>query len=575
MTTWEHYAHSVPQLAASGRYSFSIPRGVSGAALTLSDGEGRRRHGLLFQGGAAQVLEDGARIGPILPFEAHDRWHLVRIGQAVYYCRADAAPDNEAQARAAAFWFSRIPCAGAARLHADLLSPGDTVVDAEIKDFAAAGPAPLPPSLNGAGVRVAWQMRAKATPGGVARVQVRGQLSLRAVQPPHLAGVRIAARVRVAATGAPPALRFDVALPAIAGGKSSHAAAQLGAGARAGARLSLASHLAKSGARAGDAAALRGSAALSASAGVRAGWQAALQGAARLTGGLKAGDAWRVQAAAQLAAGARAGDGAASASALSIGAGSVAGGGPGVAQRGALTSGVRAGGGARVAQHPALACAARAGDAARLAGGAPLALACGARAGDAARAWTLAVGVADGAIAADDLLAREAGIVAWLMNAETGAVSWWDNWQFTDAVQLPDGRVLAVGPAGISEWTGALDDGQAIEARLTWGLLELGGYDDAGAPVAAEKMKRITQMTVGYHARWPLQATLHAFGSGHPPAVFAMPPQVAGQALLHRNHRITPAKGLLARYWRIQLSGRGPWQVHGITADVAASARRL
>lgn len=576
MTAWRHLAHSIESIDADGRYSFSVAGAVSGARLELSDGDGLRRHGIHFQGGIAQAVENGVRVGPAWPFSTSDRWHLVRFGRAVYYCRSPQPPGNEQQARACAFWFSRVPCAGRMTLHADLLAPQDAVIEAQKEAFFASAPHPLPPALSGASVRAGLRVAASGTQidGGSARLKT--MVWARAIQPPHLAAALVfAPQLQARAIGASVQLRFSVAMNALAPSASSHAGLQLAAGARAGGAALQASHWASAGALSGDSAQAVANVVLEAKAGALVGCGADSRAALHLGGGSHIGSGFVVRSGAMLGCGAKAAGNFAASDAARADAGARARSDAFVMLGASLAAGARAAGSAAALQNVAAACTVKAIDACRASAMLPRLISCGARAIDAVRATPAACSAASGAIAADACIMREPGVVAWAMNAETGAVSWWSNWQFADAVQLPDGRVFAVGPAGVSEWCGDLDAGEAVHAHVRWGLLEFGGHGEDGSPLASEAKKRITQVTVGYHAKWKLATSLHAFGEGQRAAVFEMPPQVEGRALSHVNHRMIPAKGLCARYWRLQLSGRGPWQAHSVTVDVAASRRRL
>jgi hypothetical protein len=156
---------------------------------------------------------------------------------------------------------------------------------------------------------------------------------------------------------------------------------------------------------------------------------------------------------------------------------------------------------------------------------------------------------------------KQPGAVAWVMNTETAAPSWYSNWQFIDMVQIGD-RVLAVGPEGLVELGGESDAGEDIDAGVTYGFMDFG----------ADEKKRIDAFWMGYTSPDVLQASVETFGN--PVYTYSMTPRNADSP---RNNRIRPGKGLNARYWRIGIDNVGgcDFSVDSISADVVPSARRL
>lgn len=179
----------------------------------------------------------------------------------------------------------------------------------------------------------------------------------------------------------------------------------------------------------------------------------------------------------------------------------------------------------------------------------------------------------DEAMADEVLVMKTPGLVAWVMNADTGAVSWYDNWGFTD-MAVVGGKVFASGPDGLVVLGGDSDGADAIDARVVYGFNEFGGYDQSGLPKPNEVKKRIPALWFGYHAAGTLQATVETYGQGYGTFRYAMQPRDAQQP---RNNRILPGKGLNARYWRIGIENTNgcAFEVHSIAAEVAASSRRL
>lgn len=179
----------------------------------------------------------------------------------------------------------------------------------------------------------------------------------------------------------------------------------------------------------------------------------------------------------------------------------------------------------------------------------------------------------DGAVAGEQLFMKTPGLVAWVMNTDTGAVAWYDNWAFTSMAAV-GGKVFAAGPDGLVVLGGDADGGDTIDARVQYGFSEFGGYDQSGQPKPSEQKKRVLGLWYGYHASGELQASVETYGQGYAPFTYAMQPRAADQP---RNNRIVPGKGLNARYWRIGVSNTDgcDFEVHSISAEVAASNRRI
>lgn len=198
----------------------------------------------------------------------------------------------------------------------------------------------------------------------------------------------------------------------------------------------------------------------------------------------------------------------------------------------------------------------------------------GALVGDELASWTDAFALLqDTAVASEQLFMKTPGLVAWVMNTDTGAVSWYDNWAFTSMATV-GGKVFAAGPDGLHIIGGDLDGADQIDARVQFGYTEFGGYDRDGMPKPSEPKKRVPGLWFGYHAGGELQATVETYGQGYAPYTYAMAAREANQP---RNSRIVPGKGLNARYWRIAVANTAgcAFEVHSIAAEVAASTRRI
>ncbi|AVS68128.1 hypothetical protein C8245_22895 [Paracidovorax avenae] len=182
--------------------------------------------------------------------------------------------------------------------------------------------------------------------------------------------------------------------------------------------------------------------------------------------------------------------------------------------------------------------------------------------------------VSDGSAGADELLMIDRGLIAWVMNTETGGVSWYDGWSFT-GMAVVDGKVFAVGPEGLAVVGGSLDSQESIPARVQYGFNDFSGYSDSGAPKnSGTGKKRVVGLWYGYAADGLLNATVETYGQGYGPFTYAMQPRTAAQP---RNNRVVPGKGLNSRYWRIGIAnvGGAGFRVSSIEAELAESKRRL
>lgn len=152
---------------------------------------------------------------------------------------------------------------------------------------------------------------------------------------------------------------------------------------------------------------------------------------------------------------------------------------------------------------------------------------------------------------------------AWVMNTETGAASWYDNFDF-ESIAQPPGRVLAVGPDGLYELAGDTDSGERIDAEVTSGFTDFG----------AQQTKRIDAMYFGYTSSGQLSVTAETYESGHAPATYLLEQRDADAP---RNSRVRVGKGLFGRYWRLSIRNvEGvDFEVHDATVDIATSSRRV
>ena len=168
-----------------------------------------------------------------------------------------------------------------------------------------------------------------------------------------------------------------------------------------------------------------------------------------------------------------------------------------------------------------------------------------------------------GASAASTVLFKDPGRVAWVMNTESTAMSWYDNFDVESIAQVGD-TTIAVGPEGIFELVGDTDDGETINAVVRSGFRDFG----------TANTKRLDTIYIGYVSSDTLAALVRVKDSGHAASYFEME---AREASAPRTSRITPAKGLWGRYWQIELrnASGGPFTVYDMDADLAVSQRKL
>lgn len=158
---------------------------------------------------------------------------------------------------------------------------------------------------------------------------------------------------------------------------------------------------------------------------------------------------------------------------------------------------------------------------------------------------------------------KDPGRVAWVMNTESTAVSWYDNFDFESIAQV-NGVTFAAGPGGVFELTGDDDNGDAIDASLRSGFMD---FD-------TQQQKRVDAFYFGYTSTGVLRALVSTKGSIYPPLAFDMQPRAATAP---RNNRIEPAKGLVGTYWQVEIRNvaGAPFTVYDVSVDLAISNRKL
>lgn len=153
---------------------------------------------------------------------------------------------------------------------------------------------------------------------------------------------------------------------------------------------------------------------------------------------------------------------------------------------------------------------------------------------------------------------------ALVMNTETAALTHYTNFGFESLAQLPDGRVLAAGPAGLALLGGPNDMGDPIPASVTTGLLDFG----------SAQTKRVEAAYFGYTSDGQMGLEVDVRDSGHPPTTYTLEPRSPETP---RNTRVQLGKGLFGRYWRLTLKNvtGAAFEIHDMSVDVATSARRV
>lgn len=153
--------------------------------------------------------------------------------------------------------------------------------------------------------------------------------------------------------------------------------------------------------------------------------------------------------------------------------------------------------------------------------------------------------------------------IAWVMNTETTAVSWYDNFDF-DSIAQTATKVFATGPDGLYVLDGGTDSGELIAAEVSSGFMDFG----------STQTKRVDAMYFGYTSADQVSVTVETYESGHPAATYFLERRPAA---LPRNSRVMVGKGLYGRYWRLSIKNVAgtAFAVHSATIDIAVSQRRV
>ena len=171
--------------------------------------------------------------------------------------------------------------------------------------------------------------------------------------------------------------------------------------------------------------------------------------------------------------------------------------------------------------------------------------------------------ISSSAEATSDVWFKDPTSKAWVMNTETTAMGWYDNFSFESIVSWK-GRELAVGPDGIHELAGDTDNGQKIDSLVESGFTDFG----------VAQTKRLDNMYFGYTSDGQIAVQTEVYESGSPPSTYLLEERDANAP---RNSRVTPGKGLWGRYWRLTITNvdGADFEVHDATVDIAVSTRRI
>lgn len=158
---------------------------------------------------------------------------------------------------------------------------------------------------------------------------------------------------------------------------------------------------------------------------------------------------------------------------------------------------------------------------------------------------------------------KDPGRIAWVLNTETAAVSWYDNFDFQSIAQV-DNAVFGVNSEGIFLLTGDDDAGDTIDASIRSGFMDFG----------TAYTKRFENMYLGYVSTGALYTRLRVKDSKHPASTYLLQQREADAP---RTSRFEPGKGLWGRYWQVEIGNvsGAPFTAYDMDVDLAISNRKL
>jgi hypothetical protein len=170
--------------------------------------------------------------------------------------------------------------------------------------------------------------------------------------------------------------------------------------------------------------------------------------------------------------------------------------------------------------------------------------------------------LSDGALAVDAALFPVLRS-AWVMNTESAAMSRYAGLP-VQSVAVIGGRYFALGDGGLYEWTGATDDGTAIQASVKTGRSTLG----------LPAIKRIADLIISYVCSGTMTVKISTYGHGQDGTVsYDLP---AREAAAPRANRVKLGKGLASRYFQFEFLNKAgsSFGVDSATVDAAPSTNR-
>ncbi len=175
--------------------------------------------------------------------------------------------------------------------------------------------------------------------------------------------------------------------------------------------------------------------------------------------------------------------------------------------------------------------------------------------------WTVVEEVSGASVSA--VYFKDPGLIAWVLNTESAAVSWYDNFDFQSIAQVDD-AVFGVNAEGIFLLTGDDDAGDPISASVRTGFMD---FDTAYT-------KRLENLYFGYVSTGALYARLRVKDSQHPASTYQLQERDASAP---RNSRIEPGKGLFGRYWQVEIGNvsGAPFTVYDMDVDLSISNRKI
>lgn len=171
--------------------------------------------------------------------------------------------------------------------------------------------------------------------------------------------------------------------------------------------------------------------------------------------------------------------------------------------------------------------------------------------------------IIDEATFTDDTFFINPDNVAWVINTENNALSWYTGYGFNSMVQTPYG-IIAVSDMGLYIIDGDQDDNNPIKSTITSGFTDFG----------TDTIKRVDNIYVGYTSSGQISVNIDVQDSRIQGTNFELEERLAPAP---RNSRIPVGKGLFGRFWRTRFENKegADFELYDVTADVADSKRRL